>query len=456
VRTPPWILIVDDDPSSLDILQARLASFDYKILTARDGEEALTVAREQLPDLILLDIVLPKLDGITVCRRLKADATLPFIPIIMVTAKVASEDVVAGLEAGGDEYLAKPVDPDALVARVKSMLRIKALQDTIREQAGQLQAQAAQLTEWNQTLERRVADQLAELERAHRLKRFLAPQVAEIVVSSGGETHLKSHRQEIAVVSCRLVEFPAFAEAAEPETVMEILKEFYTAMGELVFREEGTLERFTGDGLMVFFNDPLECPDPESRAVRMAVAMKRRIQELRGAWLRQGYKLDLGVGIAQGYATLGQIGFEGRLDYGAIGIVTHLASSLCDEARPGQILVTQRVHAAVEDHVEAEPLGDRTLRGFVKPVPVYNVLRLKETAQPPEKPSSPLSRREEEVAARVAAGLSNREIAKSLFIGERTVETHVQNILNKLGFHTRTQIAAWAVAQGLHVPQQGP
>jgi DNA-binding NarL/FixJ family response regulator len=447
---------VDDDPSSLDILQARLASHDYKILTARDGEEALAVAREQQPDLILLDLVLPKLDGIAVCRRLRADSSVPFIPIIMVTAKAASEDVVAGLEAGGDEYLVKPVDPDALVARVKSMLRIKDLQDTIRGQATQLQTQAAQLTAWNKTLEQRAADQLAELERAHKLKRFLAPQVAEVVVSSGAETLLKSHRQEIAVVSCHLVEFPSFAEAAEPETVMEILKEFYTVMGELVFRVEGTLERFTGDGLMVFFNDPLPCPDPEVRAVRMAVAMQRRIQELRGAWRRQGFELDLGVGIAHGYATLGQIGFEGRFDYGAIGIVSHLASSLCDEARPGQILVTQRVHGAVEDLVEAEPLGDRTLRGFVKPVPIYNVLRLKEPEQPPGKPSSLLSRREEEVAAHVAAGLSNREIAKTLFIGERTVETHVQNILNKLGFHTRTQIAAWAVAQGLHAPQRDP
>jgi DNA-binding NarL/FixJ family response regulator len=447
---------VDDDPTSLDIFQTRLASFDYKILTARDGEEALAVAREHQPDLILLDIVLPKLDGVAVCRRLKADSTLPFIPIIMVTAKAASEDVVAGLEAGGDEYLAKPVDPDALIARVKSMLRIKALQDTLRAQATQLQVQATQLTEWNQTLEQRVVDQLAELERVNRLRRFLAPQVADLVVSSGAEALLRSHRQQIVVAFCHLAEFPAFAETAEPEAVMEILREFYTAIGELVFRLEGTLARFTGDGLMVLFNDPLPCPDPELRAVRMAVAMQRRITELRGAWHRRGYELDLGVGIAQGYATLGQIGFEERFDYGAIGIVTHLASSLCDEARPGETLITQRVHAAVADLVEAEPLGDRTLRGFIRPVPVYNVLSLKKTEQAQVKPSSLLSRREEEVAAYVAAGFSNREIAKALFIGERTVESHVQSILNKLGFHTRTQIATWAVTQGLHVPQQGP
>ncbi len=453
MKTPPWILIVDDDPSNLDIVQARLARSGYKILTASDGEEALAVAREQQPDLILLDIVMPKLDGLEVCRRLKADSTLPFIPIIMVTAKAGSEDVIAGLEAGGDEYLTKPVDSDALVARVRSMLRIKALHDTIQEQAAQLKAQATQLAEWNQTLEQRVADQLAELERVSRLKRFLSPQLAELVVSSGDATFLESHRQEITVVLCHLLEFTAFAETAEPEAVMEILQEFHSAMGQLVFRFEGTLERFTGDGLMVFFNDPLPCPDPEMRAIRMAVAMQRRMNELSGAWRRRGHELDSGVGIAQGYATLGKIGFEGRFDYGAIGVVTHLASSLCNEARAGQILITQRLYAAVEDLVEAEPLGDLNLKGFLKPVSVYNVLRLKEADAAPARPSTPLSPREEEVAALVARGLSNREIAKLLFIGERTVESHVQSILNKLGFHTRTQIAAWAVAEGLHVPQ---
>jgi len=186
MRTPARILIVDDNPSNVDILRARLAAHGYEIITAADGEEALATIHEHLPDLILLDVMMPKLDGIEVCRRVRADPKLPFIPIVMVTAKSDSKDVVAALEAGGDEYLTKPVDQGALVARVKSMLRIKALQDTVREQAAQLQ-------QWNQTLEQRVAEQLTELERLSRLKRFFSPQLAELILSGGAEDPLKSH-----------------------------------------------------------------------------------------------------------------------------------------------------------------------------------------------------------------------------------------------------------------------
>src|SRR5438128_1525655 len=195
MREPPRILIVDDQPVNVDILQTRLAVHGYEFLTAYDGEEALALARIEQPDVILLDIMMPKMDGIEVCRHLKADASLPFMPIIMVTAKADSADVVAGLESGADEYLTKPIDQAALVARVKSMLRIKALHDTVQEQAAQLAA-------WNQTLEQRVREQMGELERMGRLKRFFSPQVAELVVSSGGERLLHSHRREITVVCC--------------------------------------------------------------------------------------------------------------------------------------------------------------------------------------------------------------------------------------------------------------
>src|SRR2546425_1147131 len=278
MRTPPCILIVDDEPMNLDILQTRLAVHGYEILTATNGEEALTVANAQQPDLILLDIMMPKVDGIDVCRHLKADTPLPFMPIIMVTAKADSKDVVAGLEAGADEYLTKPLDQAALVARVKSMLRIKTLHDTVQEQAARLEAQSAQLTEWNRTLEQRVAEQLAELERVGRLKRFFSPQLAELVVSSGGERLLESHRREITVVFCDLRGFTAFSETAEPEEVMGVLREYHTALGTLIFRFEGTLEHFAGDGLMVVFNDPLPCADPPARARRMAVAMRRQME----------------------------------------------------------------------------------------------------------------------------------------------------------------------------------
>ena len=378
VRTSPCILIADDNPMNLDILRTRLAVHGYEILTARDGEEALALALKTHPDLILLDIMMPKQDGISVCQHLKADPTLPFTPIIMVTAKVDSKDIVAGLEAGADEYLTKPVDQAALVARVKSMLRIKALHDTVQEQAARLDTQAKQLAEWNRTLEQRVAEQLAELERVGRLKRFFSPQLAELIVSAGEEKLLESHRREVTVVFCDLRGFTAFAEITEPEEVMGVLSDYHATVGELIFRFEGTLERFTGDGLMVFFNDPVPCPDPAARAVRMAVAMRQQVSDLTATWSRRGHRLDFGVGIAQGYATLGKIGFEGRFDYAAIGTVTNLAARLCGEAQGRQILISQRVYAAVEALVHAEPLEDLILKGFLTPVPAFNVLDLKD------------------------------------------------------------------------------
>src|SRR5919109_1627105 len=378
MRVPPRILIADDQPMNVDILQTRLAVHGYEILTAADGEEALGVARARLPDLILLDVMMPKMDGLEVCRLLKGDATLPFMPIIMVTAKADTKDIVAGLEVGADEYLTKPVDQAALVARVKSMLRIKALHDTVQEQAVRLEAQAVQLADWNRPLEQRVAEQLAELERIGRLKRFLSPQLAELIVSTGEEKLLESHRREVTVVFCDLRGYTALSETTEPEEVMGILRAYHAALGELIFRFEGTLERFVGDGLMVFFNDPVPCPDPAERAVRMAVAMRQRVGELTEMWRKRGHQLDFGVGIAQGYATLGKIGFEGRFDYAAIGSVTNLAARLCGEATGGQILINQRVYAAVEELVKAEPRGDLLLKGFARPVPAFSVHELKD------------------------------------------------------------------------------
>jgi class 3 adenylate cyclase len=364
-------LIVDDNAANLEILEARLAAHNYEIITATDGEVGLTMAREKQPDLILLDIMMPKMDGIEVCRHIRSDPSLPFMPIIMVTAKAGSKDIVAGLEAGGDEYLAKPVDHAALVARVKSMLRIKELHDTVREQA-------AQLAEWNRTLEQRVEEQLTQLERVGRLRRFLSPQLAELVVSSKDEGLLESHRRDITVLFCDLRGFTAFSETGEPEEVMGVLREYHEAMGSLIFQYEGTLERFTGDGLMVFFNDPMPCPDPTARAVKMAVDMREYVHELSGKWLKRGHRLDFGVGIAQGYATLGKIGFEGRFDYAAIGTVTNLASRLCGKAQGGQVLISQRVYGAVEELVDVEPLGELALKGLHRPVTAYNVLRVKE------------------------------------------------------------------------------
>ena len=377
MRTPPLILIVDDNPANLDILEARLSANGYEVITATDGEEGLFVARGKQPDLILLDIMMPKLDGLEVCRLLKEDSSLPFIPIIMVTAKADSKDMIAGLETGSDDYLTKPIDHAALIARVKSMLRIKDLHDTVQNQATRLEEQSNQLAEWNQTLEQRVDEQLAELERVGRLKRFLSPQLAELIVSSEDEGLLESHRRLITVVFCDLRGFTAFSEIGEPEEVMGVLRDYHTVMGDLIFRFEGTLERFAGDGLMVFFNDPLPCKDPETRAVKMAVAMREHVAKLTAGWQKRGHQLGFGIGIDQGYATLGKIGFEGRFDYAAIGTVTNLASRLCDEAQATQILISQRVYSALEELADVEPLGEISLRGLKRPTTVYNVLTLK-------------------------------------------------------------------------------
>ena len=370
MRTPPRLLVADDNPLNVDILRTRLTTQGYEVLTASDGEAALALARAEQPDLLLLDIMMPRLDGLEVCRRLKGDKTLPFMPVILVTAKADSRDVVAGLDAGADEYLPKPVDQAALVARVKSMLRIKALHDTVEQQA-------AALGEWNRTLESRVHAQVEQLERLGRLKRFFSPQLADAIVQGGAEDPLRTHRREVTVVFADLRGFTAFAEGAEPEEVIAVLREYHTEMGRLILAHEGTLERFTGDGLMVFFNDPIPVPDAAERAVRMAVAMRERVSELTAQWRREGYELDLGLGIARGYATLGAIGFEGRWDYAALGTVTNLAARLCGEARGGQILVAHRVLSTLDTLVDAEPLGELTLKGFLRPVPVFNVARLR-------------------------------------------------------------------------------
>jgi class 3 adenylate cyclase len=370
VSTPAKILVVDDTPKNVKLLADLLTAKGYAVVTAASGPEALAQVEAERPDLVLLDVVMPEMSGYEVCRKIRENPATGILPVVMVTALDPATERVKGLEAGADDFLTKPINQPELLARVRSLLRIKDYHDTV-------QAQAAQLAEWNRTLEERVAAQLAELERVGRLKRFLSPQLAELIVSSGDEKLLESHRREITVVFCDLRGFTAFAETAEPEEVMGVLREYHAAMGPLIFQFEGTLERFAGDGLMVFFNDPMPCPDPAARAVRMAVAMRERVGELAGAWRKRGHSLGFGVGIALGYATLGKIGFEGRFDYGAIGTVTNLAARLCSEAQGGQILISQRVYTAVEELLEAAPVGEFSLKGLHRPVAVYNVLRLK-------------------------------------------------------------------------------
>jgi class 3 adenylate cyclase/CheY-like chemotaxis protein len=366
---PARILVVDDTPHNIRLLEAILAPRGYAVLQATSGAVALEMVATERPDIVLLDILMPGMDGHEVCRRLRADPVTQLLPVVMVTASGDQQKVVA-LESGADDFVTKPVNQAELLARVRSLLRIKAYQDTIVAQANELAA-------WNRTLEQRVAEQVARLERADRLKLFLPSQVAELMIDSGDESLLELHRRQIAIVFCDLRGFTAFSEVAEPEEVMATLHEYHEAMGALISEFQGTVEHFAGDGLMVFFNDPLPCSDPAARAAGMAIAMRDRMADLCATWRRRGCDLGFGVGVALGYATLGVIGFEGRFHYGAIGSVVNLASRLCDEARDGQVLVNQRVYAAVEGLADVEPLAEMELKGFTRPVPVYSLVGMR-------------------------------------------------------------------------------
>jgi adenylate cyclase len=365
VTPDPLILVVDDLAPNVRLLEAVLSPKGFRVATASSGQEALDVLSKQHPDLVLLDILMPGMDGYEVCRQIREDPGTAFLPVIMITAS-GEEEKIRAIESGADDFVNKPFDQAELLARVRSLVRVKRYHDTIEHQA-------AELARWNRELEQRVQDQLEQLERVGRLRRFLPAQLADLIVSSGDESFLNGHRREITVVCCDLRGFIAFAETAEPEDVWATLGEYHGAVGDLIASFEGTLERFTGDGLVVFFNDPIPCDDAPLRSVRMALAMRQRVQELADDWQRRGYELAFGVGIAQGYATLGRIGFSGRFDYASIGSVTNLAARLCAEAAPWQILVTQRVHAAAEDQVVSRLVGELSLPGFSRPIRTFDV-----------------------------------------------------------------------------------
>lgn len=363
------ILVVDDTATNVRLLDALLTPRGYTVLEATSGPEALSLLEKEYPDLVLLDILMPGMDGYEVCRRLRANSVTAHLPVIMITASETNQKVKA-LEAGADDFVVKPFDKAELLARVGSLLRVKRYHDIV-------QGQAAALAEWNATLEARVAKQVGELERLGRLRRFLSPQLADLVVSSADESVLQSHRREVAVVFCDLRGSTAFSESTEPEEFMAALAEFHEVTGQLVNDFDATVGHFAGDGFMVFFNDPVPCDNPAERAVRLAVAMREAMAGVQQRWSRLGHEVGFGVGIALGYATLGQVGFRARSDYTAVGRVVALASRLCDEASDGDILVSPQVEAAIEDLVESKRLPEVTLKGFHKPIAPYNVLGLR-------------------------------------------------------------------------------
>jgi adenylate cyclase len=359
------ILVVDDVPANVRLLEAVLAAQGYEVVTAGDGGEALEAVAAQQPDLVLLDVLMPVLDGYEVCSRLRADPATAVLPVVMVTSSEGQEKTRA-IAAGADDFIPKPFDHEELLVRVRSLLRIKGYHDSLEA--------------LNRTLEQRVEAQVEELERLRRLRRFLSPRLAEAMVSSGDEDVLRSHRREVSMLFADLRGWTRFGEGVEPEELTRVLREFHDVVGRLVKRYDATVGFLQGDGVQLFFNDPLEIPDAPLRAVRLACDLRDELAQLIPLWHKRGYDLALGVGVALGYATCGEVGFEGRSDYAAIGSITNLASRLADEAAGGQILITQRLYAEVEEAVDVEPATEFELKGFHRAVAALSVVAVRESA----------------------------------------------------------------------------
>lgn len=352
-------LVVDDSAVNRRLLVRHLEQLELLTEEAENGLEALERLRapDAAFDVVLLDVMMPELDGYQTLEAMKADESLRHLPVLIVSGVEELDSVVRCIELGATDYLTKPINPRVLGARVGASLAAKRLHDAEVEH---LRRQQALTT----TIERQKAE----------LSRFLSPQIATLISSDDGEALLAGHRRLITVAFCDLRGFTSFAESADPEELLGVLGEYHRMLGEAIIEYGGTLEHFAGDGVMIFFNDPVPQDDHVARAIRMALAMRDRFQDLSSQWRKRGYDLGFGAGIAVGYATLGRIGFEGRHDYGAIGNVVIMASRISSQAAADQVLLHQRGYAMVEDLFDVEPVAELTLKGISRPVQTVNVL----------------------------------------------------------------------------------
>jgi class 3 adenylate cyclase len=356
------ILVVDDQRTSAEMVAGLLRNLGYEVAIILDAAAALEQLRRHPCDLLISDIMMPGIDGYELCRRLRADPATALLPVILVTSADPQTERVKGVEAGADDFLAKPVNWPELFGRVKRLLHVKALQDEVKRM--------------NATLEERVREQVQQLENLSRLKRFFSRPVAEAILL-GGEELLKPHRREITAVFLDLRGFTAFTDRADPEEVLELLRAYHATLGHTVDQFGGTLEHFAGDGIMIFFNDPLPVDRPAERAVRMALSLQRAFKPISEAWQKLGQDVSLSIGVAQGDATLGVIGFEQRWEYAAIGNVPNLAARLCGAAPAGEILLDAQTERDLGDMADTEAVGPLKLRGFQQPVAAFRLTSLR-------------------------------------------------------------------------------
>lgn len=355
------VLVVDDEELNRELLEAILGN-QYDVLMACDGEEGLLKVEQSRPDIILLDVMMPRLNGYEVCRRLKGEKETSIIPVVMVTALREKEDRIKGLEAGADDFLTKPIDRAEVLARVKSLLRIKHLYD--------------ELTDINATLEQRVAEQVEQIQNLSRLKQYFSPKLAEALISD--ESIYKVRRKNLTIFFTDIRNFTHFSEIMEPEELLAMLDKYFTEMTKIIFKYGGTVGKFIGDGIMGFFGDPEECPNHAELTVRMALEMQSVAEVLNKDILTfSDIPFSIGIGINTGYVTIGHVGPENHRDYTIIGKHVNLASRLEGEADPWQILISQRTYSLVKDIVKIEEMGQITVKGFEKPVLVYSVVGLK-------------------------------------------------------------------------------